>query len=432
MTERTQNGAEERFNPILGQDASLTFTDSRIQASADLNHRDTGAPVAGVVIRHDLSSAQGSAVFDVDALTFGSGLSLADLSPLALGVVADTQGTVSGEGLIEWTGDEVTSTGVFRTDDLDLAAAFGPVTGLKGEVVFTDLLALTTAPNQRIEIGSINPGIEALNGQVEFSLVNGEVIEVGDARWPFMGGELIMRPTRLLYGTDAEQSYVFEVIALDAARFVAQMELSNISATGTFDGTIGITFDARGDGRIDQGLLISREPGGNVSYIGELTYEDMGAISNYAFQSLRSLDYRQMRVGLEGDLAGEIITRFTFDGIRQGQDANQDLITRRLAKLPIRFNVNVRSENFYELATMVRTFWDPEALPDAIDTGVITADQARSQLLSGADSRSGGDAALVPQSPAPGGPDNDIDTSEIDGLRRDDLRVQPPESESLP
>jgi len=71
-----------------------------------------------------------------------------------------------------------------------------------------------------------------------------------------------------------------------------------------------------------------------------------------------------MSVGLGGDLAGEIVTSFNFDGVRQGAGTSRNFITRRLAKLPIRFRVNVRSENFYELATMVRSFWDADYLGD--------------------------------------------------------------------
>ncbi|MEO1490434.1 MAG: YdbH domain-containing protein, partial [Pseudomonadota bacterium] len=314
--------------------------------------------------------------------------------------------------------DDLTSRGTFYTDGLNLAAAFGPVRGLKGRVTFSDLLNLTTEPDQVFDIGSINPGIEVLAGRIVFSMREGTQIDVKDGRWPFMGGELIMRPVRLRYGTDDEQRYTFEMIALDAAKFVTQMELNNLGATGTFDGTVPIVFDAMGNGRIEHGLLISRVPGGNVSYIGDLLYEDMGAISNYAFQSLRSLDYRQMSVELDGDLAGEIVTKFQFDGVRQGEGASQNFVTRELAQLPIRFRVNVRSENFYELATMVRTFWDTSALPDPIDQGLLEARDGRFVRPP---------SIGAPQKTPPDEPRTAPDQS---ALRPDDeLPVQAPESE---
>ena len=66
------------------------------------------------------------------------------------------------------------------------------------------------------------------------------------------------------------------------------MELANLSATGTFDGQMPLEFDANG-GRITGGALVSRPPGGNISYVGELTYKDLSAMGNFAFQTLRSL-----------------------------------------------------------------------------------------------------------------------------------------------
>ncbi len=438
LTERPIEGAEARFNPLSSRGATLTFEDGTIAALARLDHEATGVSLGNVSIAHDLSTSQGFTLIDVPGLTFGSPLRVVDLSELARGTIAYTQGTVTGQGRIDWTGADITSSGTFRTDDLDLAAAFGPVDGIRGEVRFTDLINLTTAPGQVIEIASINPGIEALSGKLRFSLTDGTTIRIEDARWPFMGGELIMRPTILEYGTDKDQNYIFEIIALDAATFVAQMELANLGASGTFDGTLPIIFDAEGNGRIEGGLLISRATGGNVSYIGELTYEDMGAISNYAFQSLRSLDYRQMSVELNGDLAGEIITRFRIDGVRQGADASRNFITRRLARLPIRFNINVRAENFYELATMVRTFWDPDALSDRVDQVINAPGALRDRALMAAPEPRADEP--VPEPPAQTPPETPVNAPrppqpgarDIDAARPDELIVQPPESETMP
>jgi hypothetical protein len=192
-----------------------------------------------------------------------------------------------------------------------------------------------------------------------------------------MGGTLLLRPLTMDFGRSEERRFVFEIVGLDAPTFVSQMELTNLSATGTFDGTVPIVFDAAGNGYIENGLLIARPGGGNVAYIGELTYEDLGAMGNFAFSALRSLDYRQMSVGLGGELAGEIVTSFNFDGVRQGAGASQNFVTRRLARLPIRFRVNVRSENFYQLATMVRSFWDAEYLGNPVDQGLLKAENGR-------------------------------------------------------
>lgn len=427
LTERTQAREipQARFEPLRAEGATLTLANSTIEANAVLRHPASGRLVTEVDVEHDLSSGRGEARLAVPGLLFDRKLRPQDLSYLALGVVAFADGTITGQGNIRWVDGEVASTGKFATKGLDLAAAFGPVKGLKGEIEFTDLLGLTTAPDQVLEIASLNPGLEVIGGRVRYSLTNGELIRIGDARWPFMGGTLILRPVDIRYGEDGPIRYVFEVIGLDAAQFVAQMNLSNFSATGIFDGTVPIAFDDRGNGTIDDGLLISRPPGGNVAYVGELTYEDMGAIANFAFQSLRSLDYRQMAVTLDGSLAGEIVTSFRIDGVTQGVGAKRNFVTRRLAKLPIRFNINVRSQNFYQLATMVKSFFDAEYLGNPVDRGLLRNRDGR--LVPGAPFEQ---RDRPQQDPAPPSPRSN--RANDPAVRDDEPPVQPSESGDLP
>jgi hypothetical protein len=376
VSDRPAEG-EPRFNPLTARGATMTLADNLIRAEARLRHPESDRVVADVAITHDLDSARGGARLDVPGLAFDNRLQPADLSYLATGVIALASGTVTGEGRIDWQGEDIASSGTFASEGLDFAAAFGPVRGLAGKVAFNDLVGLTTAPDQTVTIAAINPGIEVLAGRVRFALEDGTLLRLEDARFPFMGGELIMRPLAMDFSQPEERRYIFEITGLDAATFVAQMELTNLSATGVFDGTVPIVFDKEGNGRIENGVLIARAGGGNVAYIGELSYEDLGTMGNYAFSALRSLDYRQMSVGLNGSLGGEIITNFDFDGVRQGAGTSQNFVTRRLAKLPIRFKVNVRSENFYELATMVRSFWDVDFLGNPVDRGLLKAENGR-------------------------------------------------------
>ncbi len=376
LTDRPEQGLA-RFEPLSATGASLRLADNIITADARLSHPGSARAVTDVAITHNLNTATGGARLAVPGITFDGSLQPEDLSYLAKGVIAFADGTVTGTGRIDWTADDITSSGAFASDGVDFAAAFGPVRGLKGTVRFTDLLNLTTAPDQTVTIAAINPGIEVLDGRVQFEVKDGTLLTLEDARFPFMGGELRMRPLAMDFSQPEERRYVFEIVGLDAATFVAQMELTNLGATGTFDGTVPIVFDKDGNGRIEGGLLLSRAPGGNVAYIGELTYEDLGTMGNYAFSALRSLNYKQMRVGLNGSLAGEIITNFDFDGVQQGAGTSQNFITRRLAKLPIQFKINVRAENFYELTTMVRSFWDVDFLGNPVDRGLLKTEDGR-------------------------------------------------------
>ncbi|WP_299193057.1 YdbH domain-containing protein [uncultured Erythrobacter sp.] len=416
LTERTGPGLapEARFEPLTAQGATLILANNVVSTTADLRHPASGTKVASLAIEHALASGVGHADIDVPSLRFGNRLQPQDLSYLASGVIALADGEVTGEGRIDWTSDAITSSGAFRTDNFDFAAAFGPVKGVRGEIVFTDLINLTTAPSQVIEIASVNPGIEALGGRIKFAMENGTTFRLEDGRWPFMGGDLILYPTTFEYGGADGQNYVFEITGLDAASFVSQLELSNIGATGTFDGTIQVFFDANGNGSIERGLLISRPPGGNVSYVGELTYEDLGTMANYAFQTLRSLDYNQMSIELSGNLGGEIVTNFNIDGVRQGEGASRNFITRQLAQVPIRFKINVRSENFAMLATIARGFLDPTYFDSEFARELVG--------ISGIE--------LLPADAPQPQPDNTETPDEAQ--RRDEPAVQPPESDDLP
>ncbi len=417
LTERTEADALPRFEPLFARDATLALNGNSITANARMREPETDRLIVTTDIQHDLGSGAGQAVLNVPGVVFDSILQPDQLSYLASGVIADADGTIAGDGLIRWTADDLTSTGAFSTERFDFAAAFGPVSSVRGTMRFSDLLAITTEPGQVLEVGSVNPGIEVLSGRVVYGLRDGQVLNVEDARWPFMGGELILRPVTLDYGESGGARYVFEIVGLDAATFVSQMELTNLGATGTFDGTVPVVFDTIGNGRIEGGLLISRQPGGNVAYIGDLTYEDLGAMGNYAFQALRSLDYSQMSIGLNGDLAGEIVTNFQFDGVSQGEGTTQNFVTRRLASLPIRFKVNVRSENFYELSTVVRSFFDPEYLGNPVDRGLFNNEAGR----------------FVPINPGPNPPQPAPSTQDDAGAatRPNESPVQPPESEEM-
>ncbi|MEO6153629.1 MAG: YdbH domain-containing protein, partial [Croceibacterium sp.] len=368
-----------RFYPVIARGADLTLENNLVVAHALLREPKGDRPVTRADIRQDLASSRGHADLTVAGITFSRGFQPENLSDIARGRVALVRGTITGTGAIDWRPGSVTSTGRFSSDALDFAAAFGPVKGASGTVEFSDLLSLTTAPDQRIRVARFNPGIEVTDGEVSLQLKGGQVLAVQGGSWPFMGGTLKLRPVQITFGATEERRYVLEITGLDAARFLERMNLENLNATGMFDGTIPVVFDASGTGRIEGGVLNSRPPGGNVSYVGALTYKNMGAMANFAFQALRSLDYRQMRIEMNGNLTGEVVTKVRFDGVSQGAGAKQNYITRQIAKLPFRFDVNIRT-SFYSLLTNLKSLYDPAAVKDPRSDAVGLLDAAGNPL----------------------------------------------------
>ena len=361
-----------KFHPLIARDATLDLKSTTFTAKAMLREPKSDRGIVEATIVHDLDTSVGFADLAVPGIVFDGRLQPDTLTDAALGVIALAKGTVTGSGRIDWDANSLTSTGRFTTDGLDFAAAFGPVKGTKGTVVFTDLLGLVTAPDQRLTIATINPGIEVYDGVLSFQIKPDRLLEVNGAEWPFIDGQMKLLPTRMVLGNAETRRFTLKVEGANAAKFVSQLELANISASGIFDGTLPLIFDENG-GRIENGILVSRPPGGNLSYVGELTYKDLSAMGNFAFQTLRSLDFQRMEIGLNGDIDGDIVTTMRIEGVQQGKGAKRNFITKQFAGLPIRFNINIRAP-FYQLVTSFKSLYDPEYIRDPRSLGLVDKD----------------------------------------------------------
>ena len=319
-------------------------------------------------------------------IRFGNAIQPDQLTRLAEGVIALVNGTIAGQGKVNWRGDgQVTSTGEFTTDGTDLAASFGPVTGLKGTIRFTNLLGLETAPGQSLSVGSINPGILVENGEIKYQILPGQLVRIERGEWPFMGGRLILQETIINLARNSPKRLTFEVVGLDANEFVGRLGFKDLQATGTFDGVLPMIFDDNG-GRIVGGRLDSREGGGTLAYEGVINRANLGFFGGLAFDALRSLRFRSMIVRLDGDLAGEFATRLTIDQVAIGQATSvQRLLRTAVRKVPFKFNVSIIGP-FRSLIATAKSLQDPrgvirDVLPVPLDQipGVVTEVRRREE-----------------------------------------------------
>ena len=291
--------------------------------------------------------------------SFGPNFQPDELTRLTQGVVALVNGTISGRGRIDWSANgKVTSTGDFSTTSLDLAAPFGPVTGIRGTIHFNDLLGLTTPPGQVLTAQSINPGILVENGVIHYQLLPNQLVKIERGDWPFMGGRLILDETVLNFARPTAKRLTFEVQGLDAHTFVQSLGFKELDATGKFDGVLPMIFDENG-GRIVGGRLDSRPPGGSLSYVGVVNKADLGTMGNIAFNALRDLRFKSMIIRLDGDLAGEFAARLAIDGAGIGQsNQTQRIIRSLLAKIPLHLNVTITGP-FRALIATAKSVSDP-------------------------------------------------------------------------
>ncbi|MDB5689129.1 MAG: hypothetical protein JWL91_1005 [Sphingomonas bacterium] len=376
--------ASARFRPLESDDVRLRLEGGRIAASGRLVEPGTRSTVSDVTIAHDLSTGTGNARLDVPGILFSEALQPEALTPLTLGVIANVRGLVSGRGDIRWTPEGATSDGDFRTDALALAAAFGPVTGLKGSIHFSDLLALATPPGQVVTLAEVNPGVAVTNGVVRYQLLPGQQVRVEGGRWPFSGGEMLLDPTLLDFGRPSDRAMTFRIVGMDAAAFVQQFELKNIALTGTFDGVLPMVFDARG-GRIVGGRLAVRRGGGTLAYVGEVSNANLGMFAKLAFDALKSMRYDALAVELDGALDGELISRVLFNGTNETPKEGRGGLLAQFTGLPFRFNITIRAP-FRGLLNSAQSFNDPraligQALPRAAAAPTITVQTKESETV---------------------------------------------------
>ncbi|PSJ36359.1 YdbH domain-containing protein [Allosphingosinicella deserti] len=364
-----------RFYPLVAPQFRLALSDGKIAAAGRLDDPETGTHILETRIAHDLATGRGRATLDVPGIVFDESYQPEQLTRLTTGVVALVRGVLRGEGEIAWDEKGTTSSGAFGTDDMDFAAAFGPVEGVRTMVHFTDLLGLVSAPSQIAEADLVRAGIDVFDGRVRYQLLPDLRVKVESGKWPYAGGELDLDETILDFAKPSTKALTFRVTGLDAARFIAQMEFSNLSATGTFDGIIPMLFDERG-GRIVGGHLVAREDGGTLSYVGELTDKDLGAYGKLAFDALKSMRYSKLAINLDGALDGEFVAGIELDGIARNPALTaapsggiSGLVVGRalsqLAKIPFEFNIAVRGP-FRALLATARSFEDPSNLIQSV------------------------------------------------------------------
>ena len=143
-------------------------------------------------------------------------------------------------------------------------------------------------------------------------------------------------------------------------------------------------FDESG-GRIVGGRLDSRPGGGFLRYNGVVNKANLGTMGNIAFEALRDLRFKSMIVRLDGDLAGEFVTRATIDGVGLGQTGTQKIIRSLLARIPLKLNLTIRGP-FRSLIATAKAYRDPrqvieEVLPRPLDEvpGIVTEVRRREE-----------------------------------------------------
>ncbi|MFN4102207.1 MAG: YdbH domain-containing protein, partial [Pararhodobacter sp.] len=182
----------------------------------------------------------------------------------------------------------------------------GRVDGVSGNVHFSDLMTLTTAPGQIVRIGSVDPGVAFADGRLVFSFAAGETLQIDEVTFPFAGGVLALAPLTWTLGGAPERVAV-TASQLDLTQLIEVLKLPDTRAEGTVSGAFPLEFTPTSVLVMDARLRADAG-GGRLSYTGAAmdAAAESDPVASLAFNALRDLDFSILEVGLSGDLAGQM------------------------------------------------------------------------------------------------------------------------------
>ncbi|MDP1618422.1 YdbH domain-containing protein [Phenylobacterium sp.] len=165
----SDTSAEPRFHPL-----DLTGVVG-LQADAwtgALELESGGYRVAEIGLRHSGASGAGGVTIDTGTLAFtAEGLQPAALSPLAEVVGEPVEGSALFIGAIDWNPGGLQSRGRLDVPSLDFKSPAGAVQGLNGQIEFTSLVPLETAPDQVLKANTVQILAPVTGSQVTFQLL---------------------------------------------------------------------------------------------------------------------------------------------------------------------------------------------------------------------------------------------------------------------
>jgi hypothetical protein len=375
LTAHAASVEDERplFNPMRLANVNAEMRGGVIDARGLLLLDSQARNLASFTARHDVESGAGLASFSAEALQFGDALQPYEITELARGVVENVRGPASGAAEVTWDKEAVRANGRVRLEGVSLAMSTIPIIeNVRGEVVFDDLFALTTPPGQQVSVGLVNPGIAVENGRLRFQLLGAQRVAVESAEFDFASGILALDPTIITLGAD-EANVRLLLRDLDAARLLSTLNFPDLHATGTIEGSFPLRL-ARNTAFVTNGELYAAPGGGTIQYVGTAGESATGA-ARVAFDALRSFDYDKLRITLNGDISGEVVSSISFTGENSGRPVDlTELapipgVSRVTARgVPFAFNVTVTAP-FRRLAQTAAGFANPR---DIISDVMVT------------------------------------------------------------
>ncbi len=289
----------------MDYDGEANLRSGVITALGDFSHPLFEDVRAQTHLTHDLSNGEGAMTMAPAEMRFRTGgLQPAAVFPVLRGVVANVTGAVTASGRADW-GDEFATQGVLDLTDVGFASGkAGVFRGVFGRLVLSDIIHVQSPPGQELVIHEWNPGVPLNSGVVRFQLDGLERVRLEHAAFPWVGGKLVAQPMEWRVNGDLN-TVVVDAENLDLAALVDRFGIPDTEASGSLSGVFPVEF-ATGAVYVRDAELHASE--GRLAYTGALPVDPAQPDDSVQlmFNALSDFRFQVLKVGLDGDIAGEM------------------------------------------------------------------------------------------------------------------------------
>lgn len=340
---------ETRFHP-LSATGRVRLADERWSGGFDVARNGIG--LGRLDLRHDGRAEAGGLTIHAPQVIFApGGLQPADLSPMAADFIkSPATGSIGFEGRFDWTGKVSTSGGLLTVPGLDFVSPAGPVKGLRGDVRFTSLAPLATAPDQTLRADSL----ELLSGVTDLDVtfaLDDKAITVGGGELAIAGGALRIEPFSA--PLDLKQGFGGTIV-LDRVQLGDLVAVSGFADKVAMDavvsGRLPFTSNPEGGVRITGGSLAAVQPGRLSIQREALTEVAAGGggagaspntVQDLAYQAMENLAFDMLTAEVNSLDAGRLGVLFHIRGRHDPPERQElrlgwaELISREFLNRPL-------------------------------------------------------------------------------------------------
>nr|CRH05658.1 Conserved exported protein of unknown function [Candidatus Magnetococcus massalia] len=291
----------------------LLFAEDAVRLEGRLQDRAATLPL-DILLEHDLEQARGVVSFQAEPQLFlRGGRQPQQMLPLLKAHVTAVSGELGLSGHVAWGGDEEDSHLEVQVKDWEMETQVAQLDGLNLAFNFASLNPPRTDTPQKISLDSLNVGIPLHDIEAALSLGRDGVVTIDALQIPLAGGEVFSRGGT--FDLQAEEHRLkLQAKEIDLALLAKLLRAQGVEASGRLHGQVPVRVEG-GRVWIDNALL--KTDGGGVirhSSPAKQVLEAGGEQPGVLAQALENLHYKQLSLGLSGDLAGDLIIDARAEG----------------------------------------------------------------------------------------------------------------------